>query len=162
MTTATVSDGKGSFMLFPNGNVQLYYAVPGSYTNVGKTWTPGSAGYNDILWSLATAYPENRSKMEKAIGSVALTKALSSASGAVGSSASVVYAQKSSGVPTPSFLPVPVAPSMPAPSVGSQPATGPAPSGITEQSWFWPVVGVASFVAVGLGSYFVYTRYTAK
>lgn len=162
--STTVSDGTGTFLLTSNGNIQLISAKPGTYPNVGQTWTPTSSGYNDIIWNLVMAYPDNRSKMEKVIGSVAVTRALGASS-------------KGSGTAAASFVAKPAAPSLPAPSPSAlphAPTTTPSggiggvatkapggstePTGITSQVWFWPVVALTATAVIGGGAYYFYTR----
>lgn len=166
--SASVTDGAGTFLVSKNGNIQLVYAAPGTYSGVGKVWTPTTSGYNDVLWNLVTYSSDNKTKIEKVLGSVTLTSALSKSSKAAGSSAAVSYSKPAAPaapqVAKP-FLP-PSAPSaLPpgmAPSGGSlaskQPGASTTPPGITSQVWFWPVVALTATAVIGGGAYYFYTR----
>lgn len=67
-----VSDGKGDFRVYKNGNVE----VLSGYPNVGKVFKPGSSTYDQVIKNLEAA--GNTQKIGLMLGPDKLNKALSS------------------------------------------------------------------------------------
>lgn len=139
VTALDVTDGAGIFRVFSNGNIQL---TKGPYPNVGQTWTPTSKGYNDVVKNLISANPDNRPKMERVMGTTAVSKALA------GSTPAAPKPIVTSAAPQSTALPAPVGSG----SIANyKPGASTETTSITQEVWFWPAMAIVATGIVGGG-----------
>lgn len=148
-TSVDVSDGTGMFRVYSDQNVKLL----SGYSGAGKIWSPGSSGYNDVIFNLASYSSANRENMNRVMGTTNVTRALQGSSAVAGAPPTVTSVPRA-----PAQIARPAAPVSPAYQPQKQPSTQAQPEGITSQVWFWPVVGVTALAVVGGVTYYFYTK----